>query len=70
MTTQKDNIDLTPPTEEQATEWFNSLSDTDKAAVRQQQMINAVVNKKTDDVDWARLSDSAFLAERMKRFGF
>jgi hypothetical protein len=71
MTTDNKDIDLTvPPTEQEVSTWLESLNENDRQTVRQQQLLNAAVNKKTDDVDWSRLSDSAFLAERMKRFGF
>jgi hypothetical protein len=72
MTTDnKDKLDLTtPPTEQEVSTWLDSLNENDRQAVRQHQLLNAAVNKKTDDVDWARLNDAQFLAERLKRFGF
>jgi hypothetical protein len=64
-------IDLTPPSDEAAQAWFESLSDNDKQLVRNQQMINKLTSKKQDEEpSWGRLGDSEFLKERLRRYGF
>jgi hypothetical protein len=72
MTDKTDKkIDLTtPPSQEEVSTWLDSLSENDRQQVRQQQLLNAAVNKKPDDIDWTRLSDGDFVKERMRRFGF
>jgi hypothetical protein len=65
-------VDLNKPvTQEEIQERLKNLTEAQLKEARQQQIDNAILNPpKSDDVDWSRLSDSAFLAERMKRFGF
>ena len=65
-------VDLNKPvTREEIQERLSKLTEAQLQEARQQQIDNAILNPpKSDDIDWSRLSDSAFLAERMKRFGF
>ena len=65
-------IDLNKPvTPEEIQERLKNLTESQLEQARQQQIDNAILNPpKSDTVDWSRLSDAAFLAERMKRFGF
>jgi hypothetical protein len=65
-------IDLNKPvTPEEIQERLSSLTESQLEQARQQQIDNAILNPKSEDkVDWSRLSDSDFLKERMRRFGF
>jgi hypothetical protein len=67
-----DKVDLNKPvTAEEIQARLKDLTPEQLAQARQQQIDNAILNPpKTDDVDWARLSDGDFLKERMRRFGF
>jgi hypothetical protein len=67
-----DKIDLNKPVSaEEIQARLKDLTPEQLAQARQQQIDQAILNPpKTDDVDWSRLTDGQFLAERMKRFGF
>jgi len=72
MTTDN-KIDLNKPvTREEIQERLSKLTESQLQEVRQQQIDNAILNppKSDDPVDWSRLSDAQFLAERMRRCGF
>jgi hypothetical protein len=65
-------IDLNKPvSREEIQERLSKLTESQLQEARQQQIDNAILNPpKTDDIDWSRLSDSDFLKERMRRYGF
>ena len=68
-----DKIDLNKPVSPvEIQKRLSELTPEQLEQARQQQIDNAILNRGSDDKepDWARLSDSAFLAERMKRYGF
>jgi hypothetical protein len=67
-----DKIDLNAPVSQaEFQERLSKLTPEELKNARQQQVDNAILNPKSqDDVDWARLSDSDFLKERMKRLGW
>jgi hypothetical protein len=66
-----DKVDLnTPPTKEEVDAWIAGLDDADKRQLRQLQLQNAAVNRKTDIApDLSSLSD-AELRAWTKQFGF
>jgi hypothetical protein len=71
MSDNAKKVDLTPPSDEAAQAWFESLSDNDKQLVRNQQMINKLTNKKQDEEPaWGRLDDAEFLKQRLLKYGF
>jgi hypothetical protein len=61
-----------PISPEERDQWIANLSDTDKAELRRQQLLQAAITKAqpTPEPDWGRLTDDQFLKERMKRYGF
>jgi hypothetical protein len=61
-----------PISPEERDEWIANLSETDKAELRRQQLLQAAITKAqpTPEPDWGRLTDDQFLKERMKRYGF
>jgi hypothetical protein len=67
-----DKIDLnTPVTQAEIEERLKSLTPDQVEQARLQQIDAAILNRKEDkEPDWSRLSDAAFLAERMRRYGF
>jgi hypothetical protein len=72
MTTDN-KIDLNAPvTAAEIQERLKDLTPDQLADARRQQIDAAIVNQKSadDPVDWARLNDAQFLAERLKRLGF
>jgi hypothetical protein len=65
-------IDLNKPvTQAEIDERLKNLTEAQLEQARQSQIDNAILSPpKSDTVDWSRLSDSDFLKERMRRFGF
>ena len=61
-----------PITPEERDQWISNLSDTDKAELRRQQLLQAAIAKvqPEPEPDWGRLNDAEFLRERVKRYGF
>jgi hypothetical protein len=67
-----DKIDLNKPVSQaEIQERLKNLTPQQLQEARQQQVDQAILNPKSqDEVDWSRLSDSDFVKERMRRFGF
>jgi hypothetical protein len=61
-----------PITTEERDQWIANLSETDKAELRRQQLLQAAIAKAQPEPepDWARLDNAEFLKERMRRYGF
>jgi hypothetical protein len=71
-TNETENLKSGPITPEEVTEWENALSDADKIQLRRLQLQQASISRASPDKepDWSRLSDSDFIRERIKRYGF
>ena len=61
-----------PVSPEERDQWIANLSDTDKAELRRQQLLQAAITKAQPaaEPDWKSLSDSEFIKERQRRYGF
>jgi hypothetical protein len=71
-TNKTEELKTGPISDAEIAEWENALSDSDKVQLRRLQLQQASITRATPDKepDWARLNDSDFLKERLRRYGF
>jgi hypothetical protein len=71
MSENKINLD-TPVSDSEIAERLEGLSQEQLQQVRDQQILDAIKarQEKAKEPDWGRLSDSDFIAERRRRYGF